>query len=458
LLTLLSQKVHGPCEKGKDSLLSLWMVVEKVRRVCYRCGGWWRRPETRIDPKQCCPSWRGARCNIPICRPSCQNNALCYDVNKCYCRSGQTGGTCGVEKCSFRTNCYPGTCRSGASDCACSGGFEGTNCNIIRDSPDFKVCQIRLLATSGGTEKVVFTGQCNATARLYCNQHDIKYVVMDWKTVYDRPTDIPHKPPYIGEVGIGVISTDGRVVLKNTGQRAIYDTRFNCQSPVSPAKPYLESNCPNVRHKWKHGIAHRYSLEATMTASTGGFKTVLNTDTQQTYQETFTGATNSKNVVVTFDFEAPKHCSTTNNCANENNVPIDVGREIDNNKSSTRQVMWAGWTDVDSGLELFSFEVFALAPDSEDLLTETSVPVQTGMQSAFSNSSSSSNSSNSSSKRSNSSSSSNSSNSNNNSSSSSSGSGRSSSNSSSSSSGSYSSNSSNSNSSSSSTYNKQHQC
>ena len=71
-----------------------------------------------------------------------------------------------------------------------------------------------------------------------------------------------------------------------------------------------------------------------MTASTGGFKTVLNTDTQQTYQETFTGATNSKTVVVTFDFEAPKHCSATNNCTNENNVPIDVGREIDNNVST----------------------------------------------------------------------------------------------------------------------------
>ena len=30
LLTLLSQKLHGPCEKGKDSLQSLWRVVEKV--------------------------------------------------------------------------------------------------------------------------------------------------------------------------------------------------------------------------------------------------------------------------------------------------------------------------------------------------------------------------------------------------------------------------------------------
>jgi len=38
---------------------------------------------------------------------------------------------------------------------------------LVRDSPDFKICQLRLMATSGGTEKVVFTGQCNATHRLY---------------------------------------------------------------------------------------------------------------------------------------------------------------------------------------------------------------------------------------------------------------------------------------------------
>ncbi|KAK2156244.1 hypothetical protein NP493_1987g00009, partial [Ridgeia piscesae] len=301
-----------------------------------------------------------------ICNPRCQNNALCYDVNKCYCRSGHSGHDCGVAKCSYTTNCYPGTCRHGASSCACSGGFEGSNCDIIRDSPDFKICQLRLMATSGGTEKVVFTGQCNATHRLYSNRHDISYVVMDWRAVYDRPTDIPHKPPYIGEVGIGVISTNGRVRLYNTGHKQIYDRRVSCPfSPVSPNKPHFEATCPNIRHKWREGVSHRFSLEATMTAATGGFKTVLNTDTQQTYRTTYSGSSNSKTVVVTFDLEPPKHCSVINNCTAENNVPIDVGREIDNNRSATRNVMWFGWTDADSGVEWYYFSVFQLTPNKE---------------------------------------------------------------------------------------------
>ena len=70
-----------------------------------------------------------------------------------------------------------------------------------------------------------------------------------------------------------------------------------------------------------------------MTAATGGFKTVLNTDTQQTYRDTFSGSSNIKTVVVTFDLEPPKHCSVIDNCTADNNVPIDVGREIDNNVS-----------------------------------------------------------------------------------------------------------------------------
>ena len=45
---------------------------------------------------------------------------------------------------------------------------------LVRDSPDFKICQLRLMATSGGTEKVVFTGHCNDTHRLYRSDELIK--------------------------------------------------------------------------------------------------------------------------------------------------------------------------------------------------------------------------------------------------------------------------------------------
>jgi len=71
-----------------------------------------------------------------------------------------------------------------------------------------------------------------------------------------------------------------------------------------------------------------------MTAATGGFKTVLNTNTQQPYRTTYRGSSNSKTVVVTFDLESPKHCSVINSCTADNNVPIVVGREIDNNVST----------------------------------------------------------------------------------------------------------------------------
>ena len=51
----------------------------------------------------------------------------------------------------------------------------------------------------------------------FSNRPDFKYVVLDWRAEYDRPTDIPHKPPYIGKVGFGVISTSGRVHLYDRG-------------------------------------------------------------------------------------------------------------------------------------------------------------------------------------------------------------------------------------------------
>ncbi|KAI0236120.1 hypothetical protein LSAT2_013308, partial [Lamellibrachia satsuma] len=52
--------------------------------------------------------------------------------------------------------------------------------------------------------------------------------------------------------------------------------------------------------------------------------------------------------------------------------------------TSKRNVQYFGWKDADSGLETFSYEVFQLTPDSNELLVEGSVPVAQGNQTIFS--------------------------------------------------------------------------
>ena len=70
-----------------------------------------------------------------------------------------------------------------------------------------------------------------------------------------------------------------------------------------------------------------------MEATTGGYKKVLNTEKNVT--QTFTGMTSRRIVNVTFDLEAPVHCSEMYYlCDNEYVLPVDVGIQIDNSVSN----------------------------------------------------------------------------------------------------------------------------
>ena len=76
-------------------------------------------------------------------------------------------------------------------------------------------------------------------------------------------------------------------------------------------------------------------IEVTMAASTGGYKKVHNTETDKMDDQFFTGQSSSRKVRVTIDLLPPTHCTTTGNCSSEDAAPVGVGREIDNNVSSS---------------------------------------------------------------------------------------------------------------------------
>ncbi|KAI0238664.1 hypothetical protein LSAT2_010608 [Lamellibrachia satsuma] len=331
--------------------------------------------EYRTNAKTCCPGWTGGSCNIPVCNPKCENDAICYDKDKCFCRTGNQGGSCDIAKCSSQTNCFPGTCHNGNDTCICVSGFGGTNCNTMDISPIFKKCQMNLMATSDGDEKVVFTGACDSVKTYFSNGRNVAFITMSWETHYEKQTDLPHRPPYIGQYSMGVVSTSGNVTLWNADKDVIYNEPISCPSPVNSSNPHLVSECRNVRHKLKSGVGHGYQIEVTMAASTGGYKKVHNTETDKMDDQFFTGQSSSRTVRVTIDLLPPTHCTTTRNCSSEDAAPVGVGREIDNINYSKRFVRCAQWYDGDSRLKNFSYQVFPLAPDSKGLLMEKSTPI-----------------------------------------------------------------------------------
>ena len=72
----------------------------------------------------------------------------------------------------------------------------------------------------------------------------------------------------------------------------------------------------------------------TMTASTGGYKKVLNTETHKLTEQTYTGQSSSQMIRVVIDLLPPTHCATTDTCAIGDRPPVDVGLETDNSVSN----------------------------------------------------------------------------------------------------------------------------
>ena len=68
-----------------------------------------------------------------------------------------------------------------------------------------------------------------------------------------------------------------------------------------------------------------------MEAKTGGFKDVITS--WENKRQYITGLTSGRTVNVTFDLEAPTHCTESNSCSDDYILPMDVGMQIDKSVS-----------------------------------------------------------------------------------------------------------------------------
>ena len=85
-----------------------------------------------------------------------------------------------------------------------------------------------------------------------------------------------------------------------------------------------------------------FRIEVTMTASTGGYKKVLNTESHKLIEQTFTGRSSSQMIRVIIDLLPPTHCATTDTCGIGAIPPVDVGLEVDNSVSNNTSVTTEG--------------------------------------------------------------------------------------------------------------------
>ena len=79
-----------------------------------------------------------------------------------------------------------------------------------------------------------------------------------------------------------------------------------------------------------------------MYAKTGGFKEVHDRDDDRLRNQTYTGVQTSQKVKINFDLETPYHCSATQDCALEEEPPVDINTEI----TMVTRIWLLGFSDI----------------------------------------------------------------------------------------------------------------
>ncbi|XP_069122178.1 uncharacterized protein [Argopecten irradians] len=365
----------GICD---GSVCSYTVMAPYRTRICsFRAGWCWHhkyvtryRSETRY---RCCPGYKGAGCNTPICSPICENNGRCVSPNNCQCLQGTTGSRCQQITCSYLKPCFPGIC-SYPDNCRCQDGFAGQRCLTIQHPPTMLKSTAFLLneERSSGKELYRFVTDSsspdnNKIDMIWVNKNDYNVVNVNFEADYSPYIQSLPDRRYIQDYVFGIV--DARIQLTLNKITRPGDTVTYRKTPKSytcsgyPASTTLAHRmvCNHTDTNFDWLLEHGDNLTVSVTAKNGGIRHILNQNTNRLYRtEQYAGRTATKQMQYMFDFHVPRHCSENNSCSHHE-PPLHLSKDISKEPVT---ISWDGWIDDLSGVNKYTIYVYKLGSDS----------------------------------------------------------------------------------------------
>ncbi|XP_071954211.1 uncharacterized protein [Antedon mediterranea] len=321
-------------------------------------------------------------CDLRSCTTS--SNQVCMKCNGDYgTAKGQAylnKNTVCEENCSWRSSstlCYPGTCPDGEKSCTCTAGFSGSDCRTMTSSatPTMDYCLSKIHDTSGGTIEL----QCVDSGHTsYVRQLTLTNIENDWRSSYTQPNVQP-RPPYISGFALGMIRGVTVATIYNKGNTNSKEVaRIPCSDSADKTAPEQ-----NVYHcvgmdtldltGWTLTTGDRMTID--IEVENGGYVTVVDRDTNVQSNRYYNGRILRRNGNYIFDFIDPAHCVVTTSCSLQT---FNCGKDV--TKEGNISVSWSGWTDPDSDIKRYRYEIRQMSVQSNDKLEEvlTGNPVATG--------------------------------------------------------------------------------
>ncbi|KAJ8306434.1 hypothetical protein KUTeg_016979 [Tegillarca granosa] len=367
-------------------------IVEKYypRLVCtcWRTS-WWRRRcvhhATRWYPYYerqyyCCPGYKGAGCNTPICDPPCQNGGLCVSPNQCKCDPAFTGNACQQIVCSHLEPCFPGTCTS-PNICHCQTGFQGQRFCLqmqSQEAPKITKASASLVFIKRSTKELLYRFDTDSTSpdvpivdQLWINERDFNFINIYMEAFYAQP-ELLVPPTYIGDYGFGITSGNAQVILtkipRNGGPPFVSKNDSYACEEVPRVQPVQQVfKCNQTDENFDRILEHGDNMTVNVNVRSGGYRKLWYLGTTNLYDtEYYIGQNTHKTMLYRFDFDDPIHCSENKTFLCD--PPFKLIKDITKDPIS---FVWGGWFDDMSGILEYTWEVFKLTPTIyRDYLTE----------------------------------------------------------------------------------------
>lgn len=357
------------------------------------CGGWWwgrscwdtywsdcRTVFNTILQigKKCQTGWTSVNCDVPICTKPCLDGKVCTAPDTCQCTT--TSGGCQSVPCDAAINCYPGSCTS-SPNCACPGGFSGSNCINIDKTPDISACAIQLYSAT--TNAVFKTIACKSPgiepqSTAWIGKDSISQIQVTWTTNYVQPFSLPSSAfaPHLANapVPIGVAETGLTVFIGGGAASGVYTDYPVANGPLNTVNAIVTKPFSD----YGFTPTHNQTMKLTVQSKNGGHKDGSNNPSipgSSFSPQQFIGAPVTRSALLQFDLLPPVHCLTSNPTTN---CPVfAIYLEDDITTVATVQPKFYNWTDQGSGIVNFHVEVYYMQPSVNNLLVNTQPAVDT---------------------------------------------------------------------------------
>ncbi|XP_046559287.1 uncharacterized protein LOC124268356 [Haliotis rubra] len=312
---------------------------------CYRCqfiANCQRMEECGCNDCQVCSRCEGIVIDTPGHRAYVASN------DRKHCR----------KACSWRpdsTWCYPGTCQEElASNCICSPGFSGSNCQNIDTPPVISWNRIVVHGQGNETaEAPVDPNNAEAQEDSWTNLKNIHNINYDFHTSFIPSGLQPSRHNFIDGYKVGI--KRGKVTITIfKGLITSFSTVINCEN-VSELAPHRGLfKCFGDVNVTSSELTTGNVVQFQFVTSSGGFVKVKNMENNKVQTHYYAGQSKTATMRIGIDYVNPYHCNATWECSAD---MLIVGKT---SKQPSFNVQWNGWRDDTSGIRSFEFQVFEM--------------------------------------------------------------------------------------------------